>query len=150
MSNLAFDEYESKYQAHHELEAETLPRNKAVLFDALAAAGIATVTVEFEGSGDSGQMEKPCARAADETVIDLPSQAVEIERVDWNLGPLKEQLALPDAVEIMAWGLLGEAHGGWENDDGGYGEFTFDVAELSIKLEYHERYTETNTYEHEF
>jgi len=39
------------------LDAELLPANKAALFEALAAAGIVTVVVSFDGYGDSGQIE---------------------------------------------------------------------------------------------
>jgi hypothetical protein len=49
----------------------------------------------------------------------------------------------------MAWRILGDAHEGWENADGGYGEFTFNVADRTITLEYNERYVETNFYRHE-
>ena len=36
---------------------EVLLANKTSLFDALAAAGITTVIVNFDGCGDSGQIE---------------------------------------------------------------------------------------------
>lgn len=150
MTDATFTAYEAKYDAARRLEAEILPRNKAILFDALSAAGISIVVIEFEGSGDSGQMEQPCARTADETVVAVPDILIELERVNWSNGIDRESLSLTSAVETMAWTLLGDTHGGWENGDGGYGEFTFDVTERSIKLEYHERYTETNYHEHEF
>ena len=38
-----------------------------------------------------------------------------------------------------------EAHGGWEDNLGAYGDFVFDVAERSITLNYHER-IETSEY----
>ena len=50
----------------------------------------------------------------------------------------------------MAYELLEKSHDGWEIDDGGYGEFTFGVADRTINLAYNERYTETNYHEHEF
>ena len=150
MNDATFTAYNEKYEAAQRLEAEIFPRNKAVLFDALSAADIASVVVEFEGSGDSGQMKQPCARLADETVVDLPDVTVELERVDWSAGIQKETLNLTAAVETMAWKLLEDSHDGWENGDGGYGEFAFDVSDRSITLEYNERYTETNYHEHEF
>ena len=41
-------------------------------------------------------------------------------------------------------------HEGGSTSDGAYGEFTFDVAARSIALDYNERYTATNGYQHEF
>jgi hypothetical protein len=86
MSDPAFSEYEEKYEACRRLEADILPRNKTVLFDALAAHGIANVMIEFDGYGDDGQMQDPCARTSDDAVVELPSQTLKIERVDWSLG----------------------------------------------------------------
>jgi ParB family transcriptional regulator, chromosome partitioning protein len=45
---------------------------------------------------------------------------------------------------------LEETHGGWENNDGAYGEFTFDVANRTITLAYNERHMESDYSEHVF
>jgi hypothetical protein len=39
---------------------------------------------------------------------------------------------------------------GWENNDGAFGTFVFDVADRTITLEHNERYTEVNITSHEF
>src|SRR5436190_1010560 len=49
-------DFETTYARHKELCAKTNELNKAVLFDALAPAGITTIHVEFDGEGDSGQI----------------------------------------------------------------------------------------------
>jgi hypothetical protein len=59
MTDERFAAYEAKCACEARLRAEILPRNTGVLFDALAAAGIAVVTVTFDGCGDSGQFEAP-------------------------------------------------------------------------------------------
>ena len=55
-----------------------------------------------------------------------------------------------DAIEKLAYDFLEEEHDGWENEDGAYGEFTFDVGERTIRLEYNERVMTTSYFEHEF
>ncbi len=55
-----------------------------------------------------------------------------------------------DAIEKLAYDFLEEVHDGWENEDGAYGEFVFDVAERTIRLEYNERVMTTSYSEHEF
>jgi hypothetical protein len=35
----------------------------------------------------------------------------------------------------------GDTHCGWENNDGAYGDFIFDVAKRTITLDFNERYT---------
>ena len=57
---------------------------------------------------------------------------------------------MPDAIEMMTYALLEQSHAGWENNDGGHAEFTFDVAERSIALDYDEHYVASTNYQHEF
>ena len=48
-------------------EESIRPENKAVLFESLAQVGITTVLVEFDGYGDSGQIEDISAHAGPES-----------------------------------------------------------------------------------
>ena len=54
-------------------------------------------------------------------------------------------LSVRDAIESLAYDFLEQTHGGWENNEGVYGEFTFDVAQRTITLDYNER-VETSEY----
>ncbi len=38
-------------------------------------------------------------------------------------------MSVRDAIERLAYDFLEETHDGWENSDGAYGDFIFDVAE---------------------
>lgn len=132
-------------------EEELLPLNKAALFDALAAAGIATATVTFNGSGDEGQIEEVAAHAGNGQPRDLPGGAIEHKEIGFgDVEPTISMIPVRGALENLAYALLGQTHDGWENGDGAHGEFTFDVAARSITLGFHERYIETNYHEHEF
>src|SRR6185312_2502588 len=151
MSDNQFAAYEARCAAMAALEAEHLPANKASLFNALAAAGIATVVVGFDGYGDSGQIESVDAYGPENAEAQLPEASLAIAEVTFD-GPrvVIEQRSPRDVIEGMAYAFLEQTHDGWENDDGAYGEFTFDVAARSIALDYNERYTATNGYQHEF
>jgi hypothetical protein len=59
-------------------------------------------------------------------------------------------MPLPEAVEVLCYGYLEQEHDGWENNDGAYGEFCFDVHERTIALELHVRYTDTHSSDHTF
>jgi hypothetical protein len=123
--------------------------NKNLIFAALAEAGIHRVTVDYDGCGDSGQIESIEAWDAPNEKIPLPS----IRKVQLASGnpdcPLKE-IGLEAAVENLAWDYLYDEHCGWENNDGAFGTFVFIVADRTITLEHNERYTELNTSTHEF
>lgn len=129
---------------------ELLPANKTVLFDVLAAAGITRVIVHFDGYGDSGQIEDVEAKAGDE-IVDLPDERIEILDPMWGSAEIERQThTMREAVETMSYSFLRQTHVGWENNDGAYGDFSFDVAERTISLDYNERFTSSDNYFHEF
>jgi hypothetical protein len=143
-------DFETRYAQHREAVAKANTLNKAVVFDALAAAGITHVFVEFDGAGDSGQIEGVSARA-DDKPIDLPTTTVNLHHAPWNQPELSvEKTSLPEAVQDLCYGYLEQTHGGWENNDGAYGEFNLDVAERRITLDFNGRYTETWSDTHTF
>ena len=129
----------AQHAARARLAEEALPANKAALFDALAAADITCVVVTFDGVGDSGQIESVDARCGDR-ITELPSTEVEIATPLWDSSSLdRRTLPLREALEDLAYALLEANHDGWEINEGAFGEFTFDVAERVIRLDYNER-----------
>jgi len=143
----AFDQKQREYARRAE---ELLAANKVVLFDSLAVAGIETVTVIFDGYGDSGQIERIDVEPGEGTIL-LPSDRIEIARTAWRSPEIERQTqAVHEAIEALVYDFLRQTHSGWEINDGAYGEFTFDVAERTIKLDYNERYTSSENYSHEF
>jgi hypothetical protein len=141
------------YAAHAERAAriETLrPSNKDRLFDGLTAVGITHVTVTFDGAGDSGQIESIGAWSG-ETAVEFPATEITYAALTWD-DPEVEMRRLPLAavVEQLAYDFLSDTHGGWENNDGAYGELCFDASARSIHLEFNERFTSSELFTHEF
>ena len=134
----------AKYQNHARRLAEARPANKAVLFDALARAGITKVVVNFDGYGDSGQIERIDVHAG-EAEAKLPEDQIEFaEPVYGNPEKVERSThTISDAIETLAYAFLEETHDGWEDNDGAYGDFTFDVGNRTITLDYNGRYTES-------
>jgi hypothetical protein len=146
-----FVAYEQKCTAASALRADALPLNKSALFDALVAAAIQTVVIEFDGCGDSGQLENITGLGAENTEIPLPEDEIEMQEVQFE-GPSISVVkrTVRDVLETLAYDFLDQTHDGWENGDGAHGEFTFDVATRSITLDYNERFTDSTNYQHEF
>ncbi len=146
-------DFASMFAAHlkrADRETELRPANKDRLFDALFTAGITHVTVTFDGEGDSGQIESISAWAG-EVAVEFPSVEIPYAAITWD-NPAVEmrQLSLTDVVEQLAYDLLADTHGGWENYDGAYGEFCFDASARCIHLEFNERFTSSELFTHEF
>lgn len=129
--------------------AQLLQVNKTILFDVLAAAEIETIAVIFDDYGDSGQIERIDVEPGGTNR--LPSGQIEIARTAFGSSEIQRQiLTVQEAIETLVYDFLRQVHSGWEINDGAYGEFTFDVAERTIKLDYNERYTSSEHYSHEF
>lgn len=124
-------------------------RNKTILFDALAATGIHRVTVDYDGSGDSGQIENVEAWSAANARIPFPSE-LRLQMVSENPDHPPIERNLEAAVESVAWDYLDDLYSGWENNDGAFGTFAFDVPARTVTLEHNERFTDVNTTSHEF
>lgn len=125
--------------------ASTLSDNKAALFAALARARIDTVEVTFNGYADEGQIDGAVADGEGGDT-DLQSIKVEIARVDCgNQIVTRQTLSVKDAIEHLVHDLLEQTYSGWEDNQGAYGDFLFDVVERSITLNFNER-IETSEY----
>ena len=135
---------------HREALAEAWKLNKEVFFSALSAAQITRVTVTFDGEGDSGQIDDIAAYHGDE-LAPLPAETVELRTVSWGDNALAVvHQSLSSALETLCYDFLEQEHGGWENNDGAFGEFTFNVAERTVGLEFSGRYMDVSTFSHTF
>jgi len=143
-------DWDAKRAAQDRLHAELQPQNQAALFDALAAAGVTLIVVTFDGYGDSGQIENIDVKAGD-AVVAMPVGEVQIAEAIWDQPePNRSTVSIADAIERLAYDSLERTHCGWENNDGAYGDFTFDVAERTLTLDYNERYTASEYSQHVF
>lgn len=144
------EDFATLYEKNRKAHAEANAINKAVLFDALCAAGITGVTVNFNGEGDSGQIEDINA-SANGNPAQLPDVQLSIRQIEWGTGKQdSHETAIRDAIEELCYDFLEQEHGGWENNDGAFGEFTFDVAGRTITLEFNARFSDFTTSSHTF
>ena len=142
--------WEIKSAAQNRLHNELQPHNKATLFDTLASAGVTFVVVTFDGYGDSGQIENIEVKAGD-AVVDMPAGEIEIATAVWGQAePDRSTVSIHDAIEQLTYDFLRQTHCGWQDNDGAYGDFTFDVGERTITLDYNERYTASDYTQHVF
>jgi len=98
----------------------------------LKEAGIERVHIQYDGCGDSGCIE-------DITYTDGQGSAVDLAG---RLAMTEEQL-----TELF-YDLTQARHPGWENNDGAYGEFDWNLADDALKHIHNDRFTDYDTTEH--
>ncbi|MGE0516406.1 MAG: DUF6878 family protein [Hyphomicrobiaceae bacterium] len=116
---------------------EALDQRKNQIFSRLAALGAATAHVEYDGESDSGQIHAIAAAAADGTPIQL--------HVPTDASADPQYPTLHDCIEDFCWDLLVFHHAGYENNDGGFGTFTFTVSDKTIELRHSDRFVDFST-----
>ncbi len=144
-------EFLERYQSFEARAAELQPVNKAALFSALKACDIAKIIVRFDGYGDSGQIEEVTAFLADDQECALPDEPVELQKFQFGEeAPLAVRTSLTEAIDAIAYAYLASTHSGWENNEGAFGQFLFDVSAGTVTLDYNERYETSENFSHEF
>jgi hypothetical protein len=143
------DNLTATYENHQQALEKANEINKTAVFDALSVAAISTVTAEFDGEGDSGQIEAITA-CRDAEHVALPDNEVTLYRASWEGNALVEvNTPLREAIETLCYAYLEQYQGGWENDDGAFGSFAFDVARRTIALEFNGRFTDIATHNYD-
>jgi len=144
------DDLENSYKRHLEALSRTNALNKTAVFDALAAANATTVNVKFDGEGDGGQIEE-VSLFVGLVSTPLPEVQIEIQHVSWGSEEvLTHKTSLQEAIETLCYDFLSQEHDGWENNDGAFGEFVFDVEKRRIELDFNGRYSDYVNHSHTF
>ncbi len=135
---------------HRAVLAEIGKVNKDTIFQELAANGFTRINVTFDGEGDSGQIDNLAGFVGD-VLTKIPDQTVNVQWASWDGKEVTSQeQSFHDAIERLCYDFLEQEHGGWENNDGAFGEFTLDVATKTVELEFNGRYTDVHTSTHTF
>lgn len=131
-SILAADYLARQAERFAELDNEVAAM-KAAMLPVFSAHGIATVEVRFDGCGDSGIIEKCSCFASDGAKVDCPDVVVAREG--------RDDVKLALLLEDFAYEALERHHGGWEINDGAFGELLIDVGDASFQLDCNLRFT---------
>jgi len=99
----------------------------AMMLVQLRALGVTEVTAEYEGYGDSGNVE----------FITLQPSGIALA------SELSSQL------DEFAWAFAYQQHPGFENNEGGYGTLTWDLIKDGIDLDHADRFVDCTHSYHE-
>lgn len=133
--------------------AELTKKNLNLVWPVLEAALIKKVVADYDGSGDSGQLNSVVVFGADDENRTLPTTQITIgvyETYDASGDPVEKEVRLDEYLGDLAWDFVMINHEGFYNNEGGQGEVIFDVAERKVKNIHSNFYTASTDYEHEF
>lgn len=125
-------DFMSKWQQER---TEAAAKGKAYLLGlvpALKAANVEKVIAHYDGEGDSGQFEDV------RVVVTGSEDAVEVTKVPG--------LADDDKIRDAAYDILEEKHGGWEINEGSFGDVILYVETERLVIEHNYR-VESSTYD---
>lgn len=115
----------------------------------LRQMGVESVTVEFDGSGDSGQIERvDYSPEQSEGFGDTEVPGTEHETSEWTGSGYRKvtrDSTIRDLIEMLCYKILSFEHGGWEINEGSYGDFEIDVNNDTISLTYNQRVESVDT-----
>lgn len=122
--------WEKEKQERIEKNKKFVDENVSRLQKALLALGVTKVYAEYDGQGDSGQMED-C-------------------NFDKDISHLDEHDYFRDQVRNLLYNLL-EARdvGDWVNNNGGFGKFIWEIETNKLYHEHHQRVMSTEDSEYE-
>ena len=104
------------------------------LLQLLSGLKIKRITVQYSGSGDSGQ--------TDDIDVEPSSRA---NLLDENFD---DKETIREALDRICWSAIEDQHDGFYNNEGGFGELVIDVLEKTIQLNHTDYIQETDYNEH--
>ena len=112
----------------------------------IRAAGGKRITVEFDGSGDSGSITGVVIepKGMDFSVVYNEDKSTWKDGV-WHTESTPKTQPVNDALEQICYDMLERTGIDWYNNDGGFGQLEFDLETGETNLEVSQRYTEYNT-----
>lgn len=147
--NTDFADFLRKEREEREEKAD---KCRDLLMRALKSAGVKKVAVDFNGYGDSGNVENiaytPKSVDGKTEVSDSPHEVRE-----WSDSGSKlvvRNYTLDELVEQLCYDLLYANHPGWEINEGSFGEFEINVTKNSVGLVFNERVETYETSEEEY
>ena len=136
----------------YEDETKRFKLTKKEVFSRLKELSINTVITHFDGEGDSGGIEGMVCYAEifDEESPSILGDLTVIPFDKHRVTVGGEDCSLKDQLEELVYMTLWQDHGGWENNDGAYGDIYFLVPKDKVFIEINVRFLDSVSYDHEY
>lgn len=145
-------------------ERESLKSRMTGLTKRLKSLGVVRVEVDYDGIGDSGDIQDVRAlktaakKSKEQELVDLSAEKIEVERFEsvydndaksWTRRAYKVEVDMKQALDDFTTAFLGFHGIDWYNNEGGYGTVVLSVADGTVKAEHNTRFESSHYSEHE-
>ena len=138
---------------HRKKRATSAELNKAALVEAIKPIGLTRIEVDFNGSGDSGQVDEVRYFIGKKEPKDLETiKRTLVQQAKINEShtycETKNDWVTTTKSPTICYDLLSANHGGWEINEGSFGEFVFSFGKSNkIDLTFNQRVESVETSE---
>jgi hypothetical protein len=138
--------------------ARMLGKNKVLMFAAMRKAGAVYAIAQFNGWGDSGQIDGVTCFDKAGDPVDVSRILVDGARVVKYTGwdgqeyvEFEDETPMLDRlIDEFCYQHLEREHGGWEINEGSFGDFRLDSDSENVSLEFNNRFETYDTSHEEF
>ena len=126
-------------------------QDKTTLLTQLNLLGAKKVRVEFQGGGDSGQVEYVGYQDKNDEWNTIPDEITSWTKQTYgSQEPQQERISLDEVLEDLCYRALDETGLDWYNNDGGQGNMTIDFSESPPKISLYVGINQTTTDDYEY
>ena len=126
-------------------------QEKTTLLTQLNLLGAKKVRVEFQGGGDSGQVEYVGYQDKNDEWNTIPDEITSWTKQTYgSQEPQQERISLDEVLEDLCYRALDETGLDWYNNDGGQGNLTIDFSESPPKISLYVGINQTTTDDYEY
>jgi hypothetical protein len=148
--NEFFKQYEQEQRDRQRKSLTLKEKVMAILQD----AGVESVEVTFDGYGDSGEVGDPTVTPESaKKVLETLVPNTQHPRTAWDENSkairINADYSVSEAMVEICYSLL-EGRGGWETNEGSFGDFVFDPKENEVRLTFNQRVEAVETDEETF
>lgn len=126
-------------------------QNKKIICEIMNSLGIDSINLEFDGSGDSGQVESVTVSPEhlQDAFEEIKTKGSRVNHYwsenTWHADLVEHECSASDLAMDVAYEILENKYGGWEINEGSFGTIIIN-ADGSGRIEYNQR-VETTEYE---
>ena len=127
-------------------------QTKAQVIDKLRDAGVKKVVIHYDGSGDSGQVDRidyfdehaEFTPSKDRHKVISDEKSYDAKTKGWVTKQVERMEDFDTMCDNLATDALSELGVDWYNNEGGYGECTLDVTTGNIEIAHEHRVYSSN------